>query len=253
MKKIRKINGRITEELLSLRESRRTIGDFSTSFLLNFEENCRLMHSLISNEEKNIRIFKTAYRQYFVFLISCWETYFRDVFVFVHSVDEDRTATLLSKMKTEASIDLNTEINLSELLSKSFNFQNLNDLEEAYNGMWGANFLDYICTTIISPCGVSGRIAQNLSIEGLFTDWRTIIEEAFSIRHKVVHDANFRPEVNIELVQKAEALFLIVPQFATHMISEKFNLQKIVISDGQHVGHYIFNVRDILSDDWVIS
>lgn len=98
------------------------------------------MHSLISTKDKKIDIYKTAYRQYFVFLISCWETYFRDVFVFVHSVDESRITTLLSKMRTETSININTEINLSELLSKSFNFQNLNDLEEAYNGMWGESF-----------------------------------------------------------------------------------------------------------------
>lgn len=44
------------------------------------------------------------------------------------------------KWEQKASININTEINLSELLSKSFNFQNLNDLEEAYNGMWGEVF-----------------------------------------------------------------------------------------------------------------
>lgn len=126
LKKIRKINKKIIDELLSLRESRGAIEDFSMSFLLNFAENCRLMHSLISTKDKKIDIYKTAYRQYFVFLISCWETYFRDVFVFVHSVDESRITTLLSKMRTETSININTEINLSELLSKSFNFQNLN-------------------------------------------------------------------------------------------------------------------------------
>ncbi len=253
LKKIRKINKKIIDELLSLRESRGAIEDFSMSFLLNFAENCRLMHSLISTKDKKIDIYKTAYRQYFVFLISCWETYFRDVFVFVDSVDESRITTLLSKMRTETSININTEINLSELLSKSFNFQNLNDLEEAYNGMWGESFLNYICTTNISPCGLSGQISQDLSIENIFPDWRALIEEAFYIRHKVVHDANFRPKVNIELISKVEALFLIIPQFATHIISERFNLKKIVISDGKNNHTYIFNISDILSDDWVVS
>lgn len=42
----------------------------------------------------------------------------------------------------------------------------------------------------------------------------------------MVHDANFRPKVNIELISKVEALFLIIPQFATHIISERFNLKK---------------------------
>ncbi|EKY6607955.1 hypothetical protein QFL84_004544, partial [Escherichia coli] len=139
------------------------------------------------------------------------------------------------------------------LLSKSFNFQNLNDLEEAYNGMWGESFLNYICTTNISPCGLSGQISQDLSIENIFPDWRALIEEAFYIRHKVVHDANFRPKVNIELISKVEALFLIIPQFATHIISERFNLKKIVISDGKNNHTYIFNISDILSDDWVVS
>ncbi|HFG3390135.1 TPA: hypothetical protein ACGGKF_005041, partial [Escherichia coli] len=71
LKKIRKINKKIIDELLSLRESRGAIEDFSMSFLLNFAENCRLMHSLISTKDKKIDIYKTAYRQYFVFLISC--------------------------------------------------------------------------------------------------------------------------------------------------------------------------------------
>lgn len=253
LKKIRKINTKIIDELLSLRESRGAIDNFTTSFLLNFAENCQLMHSLISREVKNTRIYKTAYRQYFVFLISCWETYFRDVFVFVHSVDVSRTATLLSKMKKEISIDINIEINTSELLSKSFNFQNLNDLEEAYNGMWGESFLDCICTTNISPCGLNGQIIQGLSIDSLFNDWRTLIEETFYIRHKVVHNANFRPIVNIELVRKVEALFLMIPQFSTYIISERFNLKKTTISDGQNAYAYIFNISDVLSNDWIIS
>ncbi|WP_316443554.1 hypothetical protein, partial [Escherichia coli] len=113
--------------------------------------------------------------------------------------------------------------------------------------------LNYICTSNISPCGLSGQISQGLSIENIFPDWRALIEEAFYIRHKVVHDANFRPKVNIELISKVEALFLIIPQFATHIISERFNLKKIVISDGKNNHTYIFNISDILSDDWVVS
>lgn len=252
MKKVRKITTKLAEELLSLRSNRKSIDEYLYSFLDNFHENCKLTHSLIVKGKTAENIYKAAFRQYFVFLVSCWETYFRDVFVYIHSRDEELTAQLVERMIITTNTDNDFDITLPELLSKSFNFQNINDLEDAYNGLWGGDFLRHVCTSGIAPCGINGKFFPALSVESIITDWRDIIDEVFSIRHKAVHDANFRPEINIELIQSAEILFLLIPQFSSHMLAHKFKLPYILMSDGETSAPYIFSIQDILADDWFL-
>ncbi|WP_281557789.1 HEPN domain-containing protein [Thalassomonas sp. RHCl1] len=252
MRKIRKKTDKLVDELIALRNSRKSIDDFFSSHQINFYENCRLMHSFVLNDDNKKDLLTIAYRQYYVFLVSCWETFFRDVFIYVHTEDENLTNRLLGKMKPAADTFDESDIALSELLSKSFNFQNIKDLEEAYDDLWGGSFLQSICSKDAGPCGVNGQVADEFVVKNLFDDWHEIVNKTFSIRHKVVHDANYRPDVDIQFIQKAEAIFLLIPQVATHFIAEKFNLKRIAFSkDGQYFP-YIFTVSEILSDDWVV-
>jgi len=100
MVKIKRVKDKLLKELEQLRENRQSIDDYHFNFLKNFYENSKLMHSFI-NEKTDKSILKTAYRQYFVFLISCWETYFRDVFLLIHALDENLKSKLLEKFEIE--------------------------------------------------------------------------------------------------------------------------------------------------------
>jgi hypothetical protein len=252
LRRIRKKTDKLIDELIALRDSRKSIDDFFLSHQVNFYENCRLMHSFVTNGSDNKELLAIAYRQYYVFLVSSWETFFRDVFVYVHTQDERRTESLLEKMKPAIDTFNDDDIALPELLSKSFNFQNINDLEEAYDEVWGTNFLKHICSTDIGPCGVNGKVSGGFVVDNLFDNWHDDIIKTFSIRHKVVHDANFRPEVDILFIQKAEAVFLLIPQIATQLVAEKFNLKRIVFTKGEHCVPYIFTVSEILANDWQV-
>lgn len=252
MRRIRKKTDKLVEELIALRDSRKSIDHFFFSHQVNFYENCRLMHSFVASDSDKRELLVIAYRQYYVFLISCWETFFRDVFVYVHTMDERLTDHLLEKMKPAIDTFDDDDIALPELLSKSFNFQNINDLEEAYDEIWGTNFLKHICSTDIGPCGVNGQVAGGMVVDNLFNDWYNVVVKIFSIRHKVVHDTNFRPEVDIQFIQKDESVFLLIPQFATHFAAKKFRLKRIAFSNGEHSVPYIFSVSEILSNDWEV-
>ena len=250
MKKIRKITDKLREELMLLRCTRKSIDDFSMSFLTNFSQNSRLMHAQI---KKNNNLFEVAYRQYYVFLISCWETFFRDLFVYIHTDNQERTDDLFIRMQGNIEkINVGDDITLAEILSKSFNFQNLDDLEKAYNGLWESDFLNYICNTSVGYCGFSGKISNGFKLYDLFSDWQDIIEETFSIRHRIVHDANFRPKIDINLIQKSEAIFLLIPQIATHFIAQKFDFKRVMLSSEMQDVPYIFNMQDIFASDWHI-
>jgi hypothetical protein len=250
MNKLRKQTDRLVRELIALRKSRKSLDDFFYSQLINFYENCRLMHFFLGKYKYNHDLFQIAYRQYFVFLVSCWETFFRDMFVYVYTRDSEAMGRLLEYLKINDHAGVSEEITLSELLSKHFNFQKFSDLEMAYNSMWEDNFMKSICTTDIGPCGANGKMFKHFCIAAVFDDWHSVIERTFSTRHSVVHDANYRPPVDLEFIQRAESVFLIVPQFATHLIAKKYNLARIAFTDGSSRGPYIFSVEDILSNDW---
>jgi hypothetical protein len=252
MRRIRKKTDKLIDELIALRDSRKSIDDFFLSYLVNFYENCRLMHAFIASGGSNKDLVAIAYRQYYVFLVSCWETFFRDVFIYVHTQDNRLTERLLKKMDPAIRTLNNDIVTLPELLSKSFNFQDINDLENAYNEIWGTNFLKHICSTNIGPCGINGKVSHGLVVNSLFDNWHDYIIKTFSIRHKVVHDANFRPEVDIQFIKKAEAVFLLIPQIATQLISERFNIKRIVFMKEELCVPYIFTVSEILANDWQV-
>ncbi|NOX43334.1 MAG: hypothetical protein GXP19_06330 [Gammaproteobacteria bacterium] len=64
-------------------------------------------------------------------------------------------------------------------------------------------------TREIDACGLNGKVASGFFISSLFEDWHSTITKVFSVRHKVAHDANYRPEIDVPFIQQAEALFLI--------------------------------------------
>ncbi len=250
LRKVKKQTDKIVNELLSLRESRKSIDDFNMSFLTNFSDVSRLMHFFISKDRNNL--FNTAFRQYFVFLVSCWETYFRDLFVYINTKDSESIVKFVEKLKiNEDQLDLSI-ISMPELLSKSFNFQNLNDLELAYNSLWGSNFLDSVCNTKADICGLNGKFITGLSVSSMFDSWHSTIIKVFDIRHKVVHDANYRPELDASFIQRTEALFLLIPQLATYFVAERFSFERMMFSDGKSYAPYIFNVDELTKDCWKV-
>ncbi|PKG36994.1 hypothetical protein CXF74_21215 [Psychromonas sp. Urea-02u-13] len=138
------------------------------------------------------------------------------------------------------------------MLSKSFNFQNVNDIECAFNQLFDGGFLETICNTSISPCGFNGKVFQSLCITNISPSWNNILNEAFSIRHKVVHDANFRPENNMELAQQAESVFLLIPQITTCILAKRYKLKSVFLKSNGNDYPYIFSIHDILTEDWSV-
>jgi len=106
LKKVRRQTDKIVDELVSLRASRKSIDDFNFSFLTNFSDNSRLMHVFVGEDRD--KLFDIAFRQYLVFLVSCWETFFRDLFVvYVNTRDSNSIEKLVDNMKVnENSLNL---------------------------------------------------------------------------------------------------------------------------------------------------
>ena len=74
-----------------------------------------------------------------------------------------------------------------------FKRSKIKDLDEAFSELWGANFLKYVCITIVWACGFNGKISDGFVVNNLFGDWHEDIVKTFTVRHKVVNGAKFRP------------------------------------------------------------
>lgn len=247
--KPRKVTDKLRDELLALKNSRGTIDDLCFNYLNNFSENAKLMHFSLKGSSS---VKSVAYRQYFVFLVSSLETFFRDTFIYVHSIDSELLDKLLEKFKNTEKLHNSEELSSIEVLSKSFNFQNVNDLEFAFDQLWGGSFLDAICNTAINPCGFNGKVFQSVCVKNMIPAWKDIFNEVFSIRHKVVHNANYRPDNNMELAQKAESVFLLIPQIATCVLAKRYKLKSVFLKCNGNDYPYIFSIHDILAEDWVV-
>jgi len=160
---------------------------------------------------------------------------------------------LLEKFKDTEKLHNSEELTSIEVLSKSFNFQNVNDLEFAFDQLWGGNFLDTICNTSINPCGFNGKVFQSVCVSNMSPDWRSIFTETFSIRHRVVHDANFRPDNDMKLAQEAESVFLLIPQLTTCFLAKKYKLKSTFLKTSDGDFPYVFSIHDILAEDWYVA
>lgn len=250
MTKTRKVTSNLQRQISELRKSRNKIEEFEYNFFFNFCENSKFIHYQIRSEIPN-SLFWVGYRQYFVFLVSSIETFFRDLFVYLSSKDK----SVLNKIVRETGIKnseiakLHSDEEIAELLSQCFNFQNFDDIGVAFSKILGTEFWDFIANHEIKNC-VIGNKKGNFKLSNLFPNWKKTFNESLEIRHKVIHDANFRPSQNTSLIREAEGVFLIIPQIISRYFADKFNLKCLEINIGRQSFPYMLNVHDILAEDW---
>lgn len=249
----RKLTPKLKRELVELRESRKSIDEYYFNFLSNFYEISKFIHLQIDNRIPK-SMFAVAYRQYISFLISIWETFFRDIFVFLCSNEKSIENKFINKLKIKkAKIDNLSRTEIIELISKCYNFQDIRDINLAFSIILQEDFLTNISEYKIPYWGISGKVAKDFQLKKLDRKWKENLEKTFEIRHKIIHDANFRPEINIKFIQNAEVLFLLIPQIFSIEISLKYSLKHIYLHNkkGENCPA-IFTIKDILSEDWEV-
>lgn len=243
MKIRNKLKPKVVNEIIELRDSREDVLNFMTNFLENVGLRYNFIHDLLKDykakEQKSNQNIKIASGLYLSSLVTCWETFLKDVVVFLVEVDENAKENvkkfLIEKQITEEELQKHG-ISLGEFITKQFNFQNLSDATEAFNFLFNdnkANITEYIYTTMSgdiifsSPNFILYWMQQK---EDVSANLEEILLKVFSIRHKVVHDANFIFDIDAEFMTKAEDCFILFPQFISIWLSERYNQKRSVIN-----------------------
>lgn len=231
---MKKVTPKILRELKEQNNSRGEMREIVTKFLLNASHRMVVMdfikkHHMIDKAENEI-LLRIAAGQYISSVVSCWETIFRDAFVFIAQTNAEIKCRVDQRIQTGSSKPIIHEldrenISLSEFISENYNFQNLKSTCEAFNFLVNENRVSIFSfgkeVLDSNDIYVSNR-AKSFSQPSL----NEVITAAFEIRHKVTHDANFMMEYNSKQMDKMEEGLIIFPQLLTTWLSLRFT-QKI--------------------------
>lgn len=268
---------KVTSKLFEIKEYRETRNenfdnDFMVTITINLLTNLSDRNNFIHYQldqyksekkelDKNLRV---ATGLYVCSLISCWETFFRDLFIFIANHDDSINQRLTTKHNSEIPLDLT----IGEFFARKYNFQNLTQTREAF---------DYILqreTVELSEYFSNDVFNGLLFVEyAMIFKWiyernlKTKIDEtlhrAFKIRHKVTHDANYLIDFDPVLLSEIECVFQMIPQFFISYFAIKYSQKRLVFNKVErHIRitdnptedeiTYAFNVKDFMANDWQI-
>lgn len=131
---------KLTRKLQEMKEHRQTRSnsdenDFMLTITFNLLRNLanrnNFIHSLVVKYQTEQRKLDTnltvATGLYVCSLITCWETFFRDLFVFICNTD----ALIAQRLKTVTALEIPLDLSIGEFYAGKYNFQNLNQTREA--------------------------------------------------------------------------------------------------------------------------
>lgn len=240
MKIKKKLKEKLIKELLELRNSRNKIENFTNNFVLNFAYRHSFISKLLEgykSKSLNDKItLEVASSYYLSSLVTCWETYFRDIFVFVCDIDvkiQDKIKLILEEKNILLDKIEEQNISIGEFMSKQYNFQDLSQLTEALNYIFDEEF-DNISDYVYLAMNREDYFSNiNFLMYWYYKDKENFgknidetIQKIFEIRHKVTHDANYRFKINSEFMTKVDDCMFLIPQFISQLICEKYNLER---------------------------
>jgi len=205
----RKLSERLVQEINDLKSSREIIEDFLYNFVSNSARYVIFMHDILAKKHSEDYL-NVPISQYIVSLVTCWETYFRDMFVFLSKADEQFLNDVISmnNIVVKEHEFIREDFSLAEFISKFFNFQNLNNTEKAFRPLFeGESFfivLNHYERQFFLP---NKGIIHDFSLRKIDSNWYELIDNFFEIRHRIIHDANYRLKIKNSIIIKTESIF----------------------------------------------
>ena len=142
------------EEIKEYRKTRNVSADnefmitITTNLLKSISVRSNHMHLLLkSYKEQKRKIdsnLEIAIGTYICSLVTCWETFFRDLFIFISNNDN----TICKKLCAEVSETIPLGLTIGEFYARKYNFQNLNNTREAFDYIFQMIFLMKQCVLV---------------------------------------------------------------------------------------------------------
>lgn len=250
MKVTRNIKEKLIIELDSKKNSRGDIKDYFNNFIRNFSKSYALF-LFVKEKSEDEEVQKTALAQHIVSLISICETFFRDIFTFIVTIDSQFKEEIITSynLRIKSSVP-DIQVNIEDVLCEFFNFQNIDDIELAFKPMIiGDNFFDDIGNIVLPFYNHKEDTIQKFCLNVSIADWKDLFDGIIRERHNITHDANYSIQLNINHFERYQKIILYFPQVFSLWISSKYKLPYIVL----HIGDkgdipFICKLEDLLSE-----
>lgn len=268
---------KITNKLLEIKKYRETRNvstdnDFmltiTSNLLNNLGDRNNFIHyelDLYRTQKKKLdNNLKVAIGLYVCSLVTCWETFFRDLFIFICNNDD----SIRQRLNLEISEIIPLELTIGEFIARKYNFQNLIQTRDSFDYIFQKKTTEL--TEYFTKDVFNGLIFVEYALifkwvhKGIFKEKvDEVLHRAFNIRHKVTHDANYLIDFDSKLLSEIECVFQMIPQFFISNIATKYSQKRIVFnkderyiritdSPAENEIPYAFNVKDFMANDFVI-
>lgn len=274
---LKRVNDKFINEAKELSYSRGNVKDFLNNFLLNVCSRARYVRFILNSyKDKNLdekEVLETATSLYICSLITCWETFFRDLIVFICNNDPSVKEELINLINGDDKLKskiLQSNLEIEEYLSKIYNLQNLDSLCRALSFILkidSEHIADFIEMSLkneaLSFHGLNYFIyfiSKLKKDENIKYELREFLDNCFDVRHKVTHDANYKFKIDANFISKLEDCFIAIPQLISVFVCRKYNNEYFVVNKQGYLRltksleedelPYIFSISDLVSNDY---
>ena len=251
--------------------------EFMITIICNLLNNLALRNNFIHSElrsykiqnkkgDDNLRILSGLY---VCSLVTCWETFFRDLFVFLCNNDKKIENHLDVSLKQKERNQTPSGITLGEFYTTKYNFQNLNQLRRAFDFIFQKktqHVSDYFSDDVFHGVifAEHAKIRKWINEGTLKSKIDTTLQKAFEIRHRVTHDANYLVNEPPTLFSDIECVFQMVPQFFASHIAKKYMQKRVVFNVNEKYVRitsapesnevsYAFTIDDFIATDYEVA
>lgn len=278
-----KLSRKLVKTLLELKENRSVVHGVTTKFIENVSHRVFAVDFLFKNYQTKLKrkksedaIILVSIGQYISSLVTCWETFFRDMIEFIISVDNEAYLRVINFFTGIGNGSFSESylkkqgISIGDYFCKHFNLQHLDDLCNAFNIIFDKNYnniFEYISETMSTPV----YFTSPNYIMYLLQDQPNLIKnlyeeanEAFQLRHRFIHDSNYLFTYDPTKIMKYEHILVIFPQFIGVWLSNKYSQKRMVFNPNNRgirltdkknpdEGSYIIGLKDIRGEWKVVD
>lgn len=235
------------ERIQRLKTTRLNTQDSLICFLRAFQEPTKAIHWAMKNSPPD-DIFQTLSSQWVVFIVRAFETYFRDIFLQLCTVDDDFKHKAMKeygvpKLTSELLLSLETgKISSGEILSDIINFQNLDSIQSAFEPALGKDFIyqigeetpEYFCLgpeDSAEPNGKSSLGLVRIPPIRFWKDWTKSFYQLFQERHEIIHNANYRFAHDRTILPQWERMSLLLGQLIAIKLSDQYEEPRLLFRE----------------------
>jgi hypothetical protein len=194
-------------------------------------------------------------------IVSCLETFYRDLFIYILEKEHSVLELALKGIKTKHTLAevqqiLLDGISTAELAVHNYSLQSVANIQKIMSLFFSCNdYLGYLhkyrpnfTFTLREHPSVYGDIKELVTLSG---NWRDRLNLLFELRHEFIHDANSKTEISIEDIRDFQWLLFKMVHYTTFAISEKIETTMLIVSADDQTP-VLFTPEDVLSNTWRI-